>query len=267
LSVLPKSDDERYLPNNRLNLQDFFNVVTDDRNPILDVAFDGVYIMDGDIISPNPRISIQIKDDNPIVQKVDTTGITIQLKKSCSGCDFERIALSDPNVTWQPATTESDFNIEFAPKSLEDGTYGLKVQATDAAGNNAGAQPYQINFQVVNESTITHFYPYPNPFSTSTRFVFTLTGNVIPDELKIQIMTVTGRVVREITQDEIGPIRIGNNISEYAWNGRDEFGDLLANGVYLYRVISKASGQSLDLRATEGDKAFTKGFGKLYILR
>jgi flagellar hook assembly protein FlgD len=120
---------------------------------------------------------------------------------------------------------------------------------------------------VINESSITHFYPYPNPFSTSTRFVFTLTGNVIPDELKIQIMTVTGRVVREITQDEIGPIRVGNNISEYAWNGRDEFGDQLANGVYLYRVITRGGGQSIDLRATDGDQAFTRGFGKLYILR
>uniref|UniRef100_UPI00404B612B C25 family cysteine peptidase n=1 Tax=Fulvivirga sp. TaxID=1931237 RepID=UPI00404B612B len=267
MSVLPKSDKEQYLPNNRLNLPDFFEVVTDDRNPILDVAFDGAYIMDGDIVSPNPIISIQVKDDNPIVKKVDTTGITIQLKKPCSGCDFERIALSSPNISWQPATSERDFSIEYTPQSLEDGTYGLRVQATDAAGNNAGAQPYQINFQVINESSITHFYPYPNPFSTSTRFVFTLTGNVIPDELKIQIMTVTGRVVREITQDELGPIRIGNNISEYAWNGRDEFGDLLANGVYLYRVITRGGGQAFDLRATEGDKAFTKGFGKLYILR
>ena len=80
-------------------------------------------------------------------------------------------------------------------------------------------------------------------------------------------MTVSGKIVREITQDELGPIRIGNNISEYAWDGRDEFGDQLANGVYLYRVIVRSGGEALELRETAGDRGFKNGFGKMYILR
>ncbi len=120
---------------------------------------------------------------------------------------------------------------------------------------------------MISESTVTHFYPYPNPFSTSCRFVFTLTGSEIPDQMKIQILTVSGRVVREITQDEIGPIRIGNNITEFAWDGTDEYGDQLANGVYFYKVFLRNAGQQVDLRATSADRAFKNGFGKLYILR
>jgi len=120
---------------------------------------------------------------------------------------------------------------------------------------------------VINESKITHFYPFPNPFSTSTRFVFTLTGSEIPDEIKIQILTVTGKVVREITQDEIGIIRIGHNITDYAWDGRDEYGDQLANGVYLYKVFVRSQGQNMEHRETSADKAFKKGFGKMYLLR
>jgi flagellar hook assembly protein FlgD len=177
------------------------------------------------------------------------------------------VSLASPEVNWEPATEEKDFTVEYQPGTLEDGLYGLRVQATDASDNLSGVQPYEINFEVVNETTITHFYPYPNPFSTSTRFVFTLTGSVIPDELKIQIMTVTGRVVREITQDELGTINVGNNISDFAWDGTDEFGDQLANGVYLYRVIVRQNGQSIDRRSTAADNAFTKDFGKLYILR
>ena len=80
-------------------------------------------------------------------------------------------------------------------------------------------------------------------------------------------MTVSGKVVREITQDEIGPIRIGNNITEYAWDGKDEFGDQLANGVYLYRVFVQSQGQAMERRETSADRAFTRGFGKLYLLR
>jgi len=90
----------------------------------------------------------------------------------------------------------------------------------------------------------------------------------MPDNVKIQIFTVSGKLVREITRDEIGPIRIGNNITEYAWDGRDEFGDQLANGTYLYRVQLAHSGQNgFKQRSTGGDKGFNNGFGKLVILR
>ncbi|MEQ8573664.1 MAG: T9SS type A sorting domain-containing protein, partial [Fulvivirga sp.] len=168
---------------------------------------------------------------------------------------------------WFAATEQTSFNVEYKPSTLEDGRYTLSVQASDASGNLSGDDAYSISFEVINESTITNFYPYPNPFSTSTKFIFTLTGSEVPQEIRIQVMTVSGKIVREITQDELGIVRIGNNISDYAWDGRDEFGDKLANGVYLYKVIVKQNGQSLKQRSTSADKAFTKGFGKLYILR
>ncbi|MEQ9298263.1 MAG: C25 family cysteine peptidase [Cyclobacteriaceae bacterium] len=267
VKALPRTGLELFTGNNQYIIPEYLTVATDKRNPVLDVAFDGVYIMDGDIVSPSPRINILVRDDNPLSLKVDTSGVNIFLKEPCEGCGFERVSLASPEVNWEPASEEKDFSVEFQPNSLQDGLYGLRVQATDASDNLSGVQPYEINFEVVNETTITHFYPYPNPFSTSTRFVFTLTGSVIPDELKIQIMTVTGRVVREILQDEIGTINIGNNISDFAWDGTDEFGDQLANGVYLYRVIVRQNGQAIDRRTTAADNAFTREFGKLYILR
>jgi flagellar hook assembly protein FlgD len=108
---------------------------------------------------------------------------------------------------------------------------------------------------------------YPNPFSTSTKFVFTLTGSEIPQYMTIQIMTVKGIVVKEITEQELGPVHIGTNISQYAWDGRDTYGSLLANGVYFYRVVTKLNTQNLDGMSMSYDKYFKKGFGKLVILR
>ena len=186
---------------------------------------------------------------------------------NCTNCDFKRISFSSPRVQWTPASENSDFRIEYQPKKLDNGIYTLQVQGQDNSGRKSGSQPYTINFEVVNESTITNFYPYPNPFSTSTRFVFTLTGAEIPDQIKIQIMTVTGKVVRKITQDELGPVRIGNNITDYAWDGRDEYGDQLANGVYIYRVVMNRNNDNFKHRETSADKAFKKGYGKLYLLR
>ncbi|MFC2125658.1 hypothetical protein ACFLU5_12675 [Bacteroidota bacterium] len=269
LNINANSDfiPEKIYNNNILELDKHFTVNTDEVHPILDVSFDGRYILDGEIVSPSPLIRIKLKDENEILLKDDTTDVDILLKEPCEGCRFNRVSFSQPNVIWSPANEEEDFSVEYQPQNLEDGVYTLQVQARDASGNPTGTQPYEIRFEVINESQISHFFPYPNPFSTSTRFIFTLTGSVIPNEIKIQIMTVTGRVVREITQDEIGNIRIGNNITDYAWNGKDEFGDQLANGVYLYRVITRSNGQDFDRRQTSGDKGFKKNFGKLYLLR
>lgn len=265
--VNPGDELEQYYTNNVIRLDDFLEVKKDEVNPAMDVTFDGVYIVDGDIVSPTPTVDIELRDNNPYLLKTDTTGIEISLGQICDGCTLKRINFSDGFVNYTPATENENFKIQFQPEALEDGEYMLQVNASDASGNPAGVGPYEITFEVVSESTITHFYPYPNPFSTSTRFVFTLTGSEIPDQIKIQIFTVSGKLVREITQDEIGPVRVGNNITDYAWDGRDEFGDVLANGTYIYRVQVKANGQDLGHRGTGKDKAFNNDFGKLVIIR
>ena len=267
VNVNPQLLIEQTFINNIINIPNYLEVIADDTHPILDVTFDGRYILDGDIVSPSPLIAIKLKDENEVLFKKDTLGVDIFMKQPCGTCLLEKINFSSTDVTWFPADEKNDFVVEYNPKNLGDGIYTLQAQAVDATGNPSGTKPYTIRFEVVNESKITHFYPYPNPFSTSTRFVFTLTGSEIPDEIKIQIMTVSGKVVREITQEELGVIRIGNNITDYAWDGRDEYGDQLANGVYLYRVFVSSAGKPIDHRNTSADKAFKKGFGKLYLLR
>lgn len=117
---------------------------------------------------------------------------------------------------------------------------------------------------------ISNMMNYPNPFTTSTAFVFTITGNEIPQNIKIEIMTVTGKIVREITKQELGPLRIGRNITEFKWDGTDQFGQKLANGVYLYRVVTNLNGKELEKFRTEGentDKYFNKGYGKMVLIR
>jgi len=253
--------------NNTLTFPDYLIVSGDNTNPILEVTVDGEFIMDGDIVAPAPLIQLRLKDENKILIKEDTMGVNLYLSRQCEGCDVVRINFSSPNVSWTPATADEDFKVEYQPEILEDGIYLLKAEAADASGNASGAQPYEVSFEVVNESQITNFFPYPNPFSTRTQFVFTLTGSDIPDDIIIQIMTVNGTVVREITMDEIGPIKTGHNKTQYAWDGRDEYGEQLANGVYLYQVKIFTNGKEMKHRQTSADRAFKNGFGKMYLLR
>jgi flagellar hook assembly protein FlgD len=141
------------------------------------------------------------------------------------------------------------------------------VQGTDKSGNLSGDLEYRITFKIVLESSITQLLNYPNPFSTSTKFVFTLTGSEIPDDFQIQIFTVTGKVIREIDEAELGQLFIGKNVTSFAWDGRDQFGDLVANGVYLYRVKAQIGGKDIKQLESSADEFFKNGFGKMYLIR
>ena len=255
--------------------QKTFSVTKDITNPILDVTFDGIHILDEDIVSPTPLISITLDDENEFLllnQDIDTSAFRIQLIRPNSNTS-EQLFFSNTGesgyLMWEPAIDEKNlFKIEYNPTFTEDGIYTLLVQARDKSNNHSGDFAYEISFEVITASTITHLFNYPNPFSTKTHFVFTLTGSETPDEMLIQIMTVTGKVVREISMDEIGPLHIGKNKTDFFWDGRDQFGDQLANGVYLYRAIVKINGENVDHRQTSADsKSFKKEFGKMYLLR
>jgi hypothetical protein len=250
-----------------------FYAAGDNENPILDVTFNGYHIMNGDIVDPFAEVVISLKDENLFLlldEEADTANFGIYLT-SPDGIQRRmnfRNSLGQPLMTWIPANDgDNKFKIIFDGDFQMDGTYRLLVQGTDESGNISGDFDYDIEFEVDHHSSITNLMNYPNPFSTQTQFVFTLTGSVIPDEFTIQILTVSGKVVREITVDELGPIQIGRNITEFRWDGRDEYGDLLANGVYLYHVITKINGEDVDHRESGADEYFVKEFGKMYILR
>lgn len=268
-SVTDQPEQEHF--NNLLQIP--FYVRPDDKNPILDVTFNGTHILNGDIIDPNSEVLISLKDDNEflIMNDIsDTTLFGVYLTNP-QGVQTRIPFINEVGETvmqWIPADAQNKkFKIIWPAEFTSDGTYTLFVQGSDRSGNLSGDIEYRISFEIVHESTITHMMNYPNPFSTSTRFVFTLTGSEAPDDIIIQIMTVSGRVVREITEDQLGPISIGRNISSYAWDGTDEFGDPLANGVYLYTVKAKINGEDIKHRESGADTYFKKNFGKMYLMR
>ncbi|MEZ4883195.1 MAG: C25 family cysteine peptidase [Chitinophagales bacterium] len=255
-----------------------FTVISDKINPIVDVTFDGRHIIDGDIVSAAPNILIRVKDDNPFFALNDTSDYQIVLTYPDGNGNpiAERIIpFSDPMVTFRPATQaqaaagNNTSEIELQPNFTQNGTYEIAIDAKDRSGNDFARQAYKGSFEVITESMISNVLNYPNPFTSSTRFLLTITGSEVPEYLKIQIMTVSGKVVREITQAELGSLHVGENLTEFAWDGTDEFGDKLANGVYLYRVVSRLNGQEIKQLETNEliDGSFKNGWGKMYLMR
>lgn len=263
----PDNDQpEQYHPNNLGYLP--FKIETDQRNPLIDVTFDGVHILDKDIVSAKPFIKIVLRDENKYLKLDDTSLLTLRIRYPNDIGTLRTIPFDGAITKFIPASgTRNEATIEYRPTLPEDGVYELLVNGKDKSGNVAGKSDYQISFQVVNKSSITNILNYPNPFSTSTAFVFTLTGSELPTQFKIQILTVTGKVVREITRQELGLIHVGRNITDYKWDGKDQYGQMLGNGVYLYRVVTAINGKDIERMNSGADKFYKNGYGKMYIMR
>jgi len=246
-----------------------FFVRGDDRNPLVDVYFDGKQIMDGDLISSKPEIRIQLRDDNPYFPLNDTSLFAIRIRKPDQM--WHSVNFSEEGISFLPASSGEQENLAevLIQKPFEqDGEYVLEVMARDIQGNPSGSQPYQKRFQVINQQMVSNIVNYPNPFSTATRFVYTLTGSTSPDYFKIQIYSLSGQLVREINHLEIGPLRVGTHVTDYVWDGTDHYGQMLANGVYLYRLQTQNQNEEqVEHFETRLDQFITNGWSKMVILR
>lgn len=265
----PDFDQPEQLHYNNVLYKDFY-VNADNFNPLLDVTFDGVHILNNDIVASRPNILVKLKDESRYLALSDTSLLKVQVRFPDQSLREYHFGDSMVFIPANLSSGENTASIDFKPYFAEDGEYELIVSGRDAAGNKAGDLDYKIGFTVINKPMISNLLNYPNPFTTSTAFVFTVTGSQPPQNMRIQILTITGKVVREITMNELGPIHVGRNITEFKWDGTDMYGQKLANGVYLYRVLTNLNGKSLEKYKADGDntdKYFNKGYGKMYLMR
>ncbi|MET0300964.1 MAG: T9SS type A sorting domain-containing protein, partial [Flavitalea sp.] len=127
--------------------------------------------------------------------------------------------------------------VRFQFPELEEGIHTLTVKAWDVMNNSSEAT---LGFRVQKEEglLLDHVLNYPNPFTTRTTFWFD--HNRPGDELQvsISIFTVTGKLVKTIRNTILSP---GTRSNEIEWNGRDEFGNKIGRGVYIYRLTVKTS--------------------------
>jgi hypothetical protein len=74
---------------------------------------------------------------------------------------------------------------------------------------------------------------YPNPFNPVTTISFDLPESAV---VRLTIHDVAGRLVRTLVAAET----VGSGRHEMVWNGRDEGGQVVAAGVYFYRLDAGA---------------------------
>jgi hypothetical protein len=227
----PRLQPEQTYSNNVVNLP--FTVVPDRTPPTMDVTFDGQQIRNGDIVSAQPTILVQLRDENRFLFKQDTTEIDLFLQRPNQS--LQRISLKNPAIKITPANGQNVYLIEYKPGLLPDGVYTLRVQGADASNNRTGV--YAITFTVVNESKVQTFKVFPNPFSDFLHFEFGISGTAAPDEAQVVLTDLTGRIVATFGR----AARVG--INDWLWPDSST----LANGEYVYKLIVKKNGQDLPL--------------------
>jgi hypothetical protein len=120
-------------------------------------------------------------------------------------------------------------------KDLPTGPHSLSLKAWDTYNNSAERE---IEFMVAHDEklALTHVLNYPNPFANATTFFFDHNqAGAEPDnlEVQVQIFTVAGHLVRTLSAIVSSTEAHQQSIT---WNGRDEYNDQLARGVYVYRL-------------------------------
>jgi hypothetical protein len=204
------------------------NADNDKEGPVIKAYLNDEKFVNGSITNENPILIVKLSDSSGI--NTAGTGIGHDIVATLNNDNRQYFVLND--------FYEADLNsyqqgaIHFQLPSLSAGLHSLKIKAWDVLDNS---NEYILEFNVVKdeELVLDHVLNYPNPFTTKTQFWFEHNRPGQNLQVKVQIFTVSGKVMKTIKQTINDA---GNRSFEVEWDGRDEYGDRLGRGVYLYRL-------------------------------
>lgn len=222
---------ELYKDNNEFTIPFFTkpdtNVVSVSASSV-SVTFDNAEILNGDFVSSNPNIKVDLKYPTWFAVS-DTASLSILL-------DNQRIPFDQLNIKNDSANRTLTF--EFIPV-LSSGEHQFKIFGNNVYGKLDNQPGFERVFVVSNELAIMNCYNYPNPVKDNTYFTFKLSQ--LPEELTIRVYSIAGRLVKEIKKSSA---ELSMDFNRIFWDTKDQDEDQLANGVYLYKVIAKKNGKS-----------------------
>ncbi len=163
-----------------------------------------------------------------------------------NGIGHDIIAVLDGNTSNSIVLNDfyqSDLNsyksgsIRYPFADLNEGKHTLKLKVWDVYNNSSESY---TEFIVSKSATLalSHVLNYPNPFTTKTQFYFEDNQCCQVLEVQVQVFTVSGKLVKNIDQFVNS---VGFRSDPIDWDGRDDFGDKIGRGVYIYRVKIKTS--------------------------
>jgi hypothetical protein len=127
--------------------------------------------------------------------------------------------------------------VYFPFRNLAAGLHTITFKAWDVYNNPITAE---IQFVVIGNESIAleHVLNYPNPFVSYTEFWFSHNRPFEPLDVQVQVMTITGKIVWTKNQTVTTDGFLSRDIT---WDGKDDFGDRIGKGVYVYKLTVKST--------------------------
>ncbi len=213
-------------------------VNNDNTGPVIKAYLNDERFINGSITNQTPVLIVKLSDSSGI--NTGNTGIGHDIVVTLDDDNRKYYVLND--LYESELNSYQNGTVRFQLPELAPGHHSLKIKAWDVMNNSS---EYIIEFIVANneELALDHVLNYPNPFTEKTTFWFEHNKPATDLRVRIEIFTVTGKLVKTVNETINNK---GNRSSDIVWDGRDEYGNKIGRGVYLYR---------LSVRTVDGKKA------------
>ncbi len=212
------------------------NAEADNIGPVITLYMNDENFVSGGITNESPTLIAKLEDANGINT---ASGIGHDISAIIDGDETNPFILNDYYETevddYQKGT------VSFPFRNLEPGLHTLTLKAWDVYNNSSTSEIQFIVFDQDQELVINNVLNYPNPFVNYTEFWFNHNSSE-PLDVSIQIFTVSGKLVRTLNGQTSGGIKAVSSLSrDIVWDGRDDFGEKIGKGVYIYKLTVKSN--------------------------
>ena len=216
----------------------------DNMGPEIELFMNDEAFISGGITNENPHLLVKLFDENGI--------------NTSSGIGHDIVAVLDDDVAnsfrlndYYEANLDDYQNgtINYPLRDISPGLHTLSLKAWDVYNNSSTSEIQFVVHDQDLELVISNVLNYPNPFINYTEFWFNhnSSGDL---SVSIQIFTISGKLVKTIN----GYVNTSNSSSlsrDLSWNARDDFGDKVAKGVYIYRLTVRSDQIGKQVSKTE----------------
>lgn len=208
------------------------NAVADVTPPKVRLYMNDESFVNGGITNESPFFVAFLEDEHGINT---ASGIGHDIVAILDGDETKPYILNDYYETELNDYTKG--KIRFPFRNLAKGLHTITFKAWDVYNNYISAD---IQFVVADSENVTlsNVLNYPNPFVNYTQFWFSHNKPYEPLEVQVQVMTITGKIVKTINQIINTEGFLSRDVS---WDGKDDFGDKIGKGVYIYKLTVKST--------------------------
>ena len=201
----------------------------DNAPPVIDLFLNDTTFVEGGLTNDEPLLIAFISDNFGI--NTSGAGIGRNITVTIDDDYANSVVINDAYEA--NLNSYNSGSIEYQLNQLSPGQHKLTLKVWDV-NNNSSEKSITFEVKSSEEIKLGRVFNYPNPFSTSTNFHFEHNQYVEQIDVFIKIFTISGKVVKTLEKSIPGNQNLPLN--SIAWDGKDEFGDDLGRGVYLYEI-------------------------------